>query len=365
MSDSLSPPPPAGAGHDHRSSFLSFDDVSEEARASFAQQDDDEEQEVTSPRPTRQVTVQWNGAGQDVQLYASHNRFQEPIELTGDAENGRSAQVDAPIGQDLLYRFLVDGEWETATDAPVMAQDGAEYNTMHVAGAEETASLSSSAQANSVKFAMPEDDDDGNERRPHPAKRRQSSIHWDNQRGKLVISESSEASDPVVGTPIKPSSTRNSQPVTPKLTGLSSGSPRFVSLGAGAAVPGPIAVGSPEDEDGDSGSDEEEKDPAAPEEGSARTKRKNRAHRLKSKQTRALFQSPEKSNLNQSAPAFLTPMNGGQPPASQARSPGAPMGGPVSAQLQALQMVHMQRENEWKQVRRRIDKRSASWSCMS
>ena len=278
--------------------------------------------DVAAGAHTTKVTLTWNGGSYTTPpvVFASHNRFREGIELVDD-----TATVDAPAGQDLLYRFSVDGEWQTSSDAPIMQLNGEEYNVITVP--EEGASEAVHEQ-------------------PVPMKKRQSSIHWDNQRAKLVISDDSTTAAAAAVAPSDLQSTPvKSQRPTPAGTPLHgpTASPRFVPI-QGVEPPHTPLGDADDDDGGDSGDDADATDDAAGNgvTGSARTKRKNRAHRAKLKQ-RALFQSPPQLQQNG------TSVNGNASVRSPATN-GMTLNHSTVATLNALKMEALQRENEWKEA---------------
>jgi predicted nucleic acid-binding Zn-ribbon protein len=178
---------------------------------------------------------------------------------------------------------------------------------------------------------------------PKRLARRQSSMHWDNQRGALVISGDSATAAAVATTPSK----GRSQPSTPQLG--SSPSPRFVmgtGLLSGEKAPATPVEEVNEEDEGESG--DEADDPSQPIGSASRTKRKNRAHRMKLKQRALLFQSPPQmvaNSLSNSAPSFQTPQGSSN---GVGRSPQTPA--LQGLNINALKMEALQRENEWKEA---------------
>lgn len=292
-------------------------------------------------RPMGKVNIVWRQDFQSsILLYASHNRFREPLELEPLEDGSYSAVVSAPVGQELLYRFSVDGEFQTSPDAPMMHLDGSEYNCVMVEAEEEETDCVGEPPSPTRAGAVAPDDGDLPETPPRNH-RRKSSMHWDTQRSRLVVAESTSGKNqqtPERGSPTKPAGAK-----TPA-------SPRFVHL---SSMNAPYGTPPPLDQEGEDsdGSDDEGSVQSSQPEGSARTKRRNRAHRAKMKQRALVFQSP----LSQSAPSYNnTPMKA---TGSAGPSPGVFIAGPstsnpaaLQSALNALKLELMQRENEWKQA---------------
>jgi len=110
--------------------------------------DDGNDQPEDAARGYRDVRVWWpQSYSHSLSLYASHNKFASPVEMEGSAEKGFSAVVRAPIGQDLVYRFEVDGEMQASDEAATMTLNGDDYNFVAVEaeGEEESAADAASA----------------------------------------------------------------------------------------------------------------------------------------------------------------------------------------------------------------------------
>jgi hypothetical protein len=105
--------------------------------------------------PHQAVRLTWNQPFEhSLSVVTSLDGFTSALELQGDSEQGWSVEVSAPTGQDLLYRFAVDGEWATNGSEPIIQLNGDEFNVMAVAD-EASAGASAAADESSDKVSTP------------------------------------------------------------------------------------------------------------------------------------------------------------------------------------------------------------------
>lgn len=85
---------------------------------------DDVEASPDATRVMRDVVVFYAGPAFQHSLRLVPLGAEEALEMEGDAETGYKATVSAAVGQDLLYRFEVDGELQASEEAPIMQLNG-------------------------------------------------------------------------------------------------------------------------------------------------------------------------------------------------------------------------------------------------
>jgi len=208
MSDS--PSEPLSVRHSSVGSVSDFAD--RESHLNVEVDADDDNNEGNANVPCRTVTLTWPGEFRSSgEVYCSSNRFRVGVPLVWDEEEGVArCRVEAPIGQQLLFRFSIDGEWQTNEDEQTMQMNGEEYNVVEVGEKDvDVSSDAGSEDGSSSRVTFDAPDKDSSSAPPTSMSRRQSiaasahrrqssRLQWDSSRQALVISDEKRDSEGAV-----------------------------------------------------------------------------------------------------------------------------------------------------------------------